>query len=327
MQYLIIGCGAAAIGAGKAIMEHDPDGDLTFVTYESTPFYLRPLLSSLVSGDIDSDTLLLPERTLFDKDNIRLLTGKRAYKLEENRVLFTDGDTLPFNFLLIATGAHTILNGVFSRHSNKIFTLGSLNSAIRLRDAALKTDSALVVGCGVCAYEAIRALHKLKIKVTFLKDNRYSAFSHEIPEIEMAMEKREIPVITDLDILDIMDWDGKNYRILTSSGKPIQAGLIVVALGSTPNVQWLEDFDIKCDRGILVNEELQTNISNIYAAGDVAQVYLVGVEEHRLNFGWQSAIKQGEIAGQNMAGRDRIYLSDQEPYFQGIYGKKFLERW
>jgi nitrite reductase (NADH) large subunit len=327
MQYLIIGCGAAAIGAGGAIMEHDPDGDLTFTTYENTPFYLRPLLSNLISGDVNSDTLLLPERKLFEKDNIHLLTGKRACKLEENRVLFTDGDTLPFNFLLIATGTHTILNGVFSRHKDKIFTLRSLNDAIRLKDATLKTDSALVVGCGVCAYEAIRALHKLKMKVTFLKDRRYSAFSLEIPEIEKTMENQGIPIITDVEVSDILDWDGKNYRILTSSGEPIQAGLIVTALGYEPDVKWLENSDIKCDKGILVNEELQTNIPNIYAAGDVAQVYLVGAEEHKLNFGWQSAIKQGEVAGQNMTGRDRIYLSAQEPYFQGIYGKKFLERW
>jgi NAD(P)H-nitrite reductase large subunit len=327
MQYLIIGCGAAAVGAGKAIMEHDPGAELTFTTYESTPFYLRPLLSNLISGDVNSDALLLPERKLFEKDNIRILTGKRACKLEENLVIFTDGDTLPFNFLLIATGAHTILNSVFSRHKDKIHTLRNLSDAIRFKDAALKTDSALVVGCGVCAYEAVRVLHKLKIKVTFLKDRRSRASSHEIPEIEKMMEDRGIPIITDIELLDILDWDGQNYRILTSSGEPIQAGLIVAALGYEPDVRWLEGSDIQCDRGIMVNEELQTNIPNIYAAGDVAQVYLVGAEEHRLNFGWQSAIKQGEVAGQNMAGRDRIYLSAQEPYFQGIYGKKFLERW
>jgi hypothetical protein len=46
-----------------------------------------------------------------------------------------------------------------------------------------------------------------------------------------------------------------------------------------------------------------------------------------VNFGWQSAYKQGEVAGQNMTGRDRIYITGQEPYFQGIYGKKFSERW
>lgn len=327
MQYLIIGCGAAATGAGEAILEHDPDGDLTFTTYESTPFYLRPLLSSLISEDVNYNTILLPERKLFERDNIHLLTGKRACKLEENKVHFSDGDTLPFNFLLIATGARSILNDVFSHHKDKIFTLRSLSNAIRLKDAALKTDSALVAGCGVCAYEAIRALHKLNIKVTFLKDRHFSASSQEIPEIEMKMENRGIPIISDVDVLDILDCDGRNYRILTSSGEPIQAGLIVAAFGYKPDIQWLVGSDINCDKGILVNEELQTNIPNVYAAGDVAQVYLVGAEEYKLNFGWQSAIKQGRIAGQNIAGRDRIYLSAQDPYFQGIYGNKFLERW
>jgi NAD(P)H-nitrite reductase large subunit len=247
--------------------------------------------------------------------------------LEDNRVLFTDGDILPFNFLLIATGAHTVLDGVFSRHQDKVLTLRSLNDAVRLQAKALQTDTALVVGCGVCAYEAIRALNKLKLKATFLKDRRYQALSHEIPAIEAKIESLNIPLLTEVEVLDILDWDGQHYRVLLSSGKWINTGLIVAALGYTPDVEWLKGSSLRIDTGILVNEELQTNIPNIYAAGDVAQVYLVGAEEHKLNFGWQSAIKQGELAGQNMAGRDKMYLSTEEPYFQGIYGKKFLERW
>ncbi len=322
MQYLIIGCGAAAVGAGKAIREHDPDSNLTFVTYESTPFYLRPLLSDFVSGDIDSDELALKEK-FTSSDKIRILTGKRACKLEENKVVFTDGEFLAFNFLLIATGARPILDGVYLKNRDKIFTLRSLNDAVRIKNA--NADSALVVGHGVCAYEAVRALYKLNIKVSFLKDRRNGTL--DIPEIEEKIKKLGIPVISGAGVLDILDIDGKKYRVITSSGESIEAGLIVAAFGYIPDVEWVRASGINCGTGVLVNEELQTNVPNVYAAGDAAQVQLIGSDEHKVNFGWQSAYKQGEIAGQNMTGRDRIYITGQEPYFQGIYGKKFSERW
>lgn len=322
MQYVILGCGAAAVGAGKAITEHDPDGNMTFVTYESTPFYLRPLLSDLLSGDISPDSLILEQKPS-ESDKISILTGKRACKLEENKVVFTDGETHPFNFLLIATGARPIIDGVYSRHRDKLHTLRSLNDAVRIKNAA--ADSALVVGHGVCAYEAIRALYKLNIKVSFLKDRRNGTV--EIPEIEEKIKNLGIPIISGAGVSDILDIDGKKYRVITSTGEPIEVGLIVAAFGYIPDVEWVRASGIKCGTGVLVNEELQSNVPNVYAAGDVAQVQLIGSDEHKVNFGWQSAYKQGEIAGQNMTGRDRIYITGQEPYFQGIYGKKFSERW
>ena len=93
-----------------------------------------------------------------------------------------------------------------------------------------------------------------------------------------------------------------------------------------PNVGFLEGSGVKAGAGVLVDEYLRTNVSNIYAAGDCAEVYDVNRRESRINFGWRSAIKQGQLAGENMAGGGKVYIRNAEDYFGLLYGTPLLER-
>ena len=115
--------------------------------------------------------------------------------------------------------------------------------------------------------------------------------------------------------------------MFTNKGKKIQCQLIGAFLGLEPDIDFLADSGIKCDKGILVSEELRTNIANIYSSGDAAQVYDINKKLNRINFGWQSASAQGEIAGQNMAGENAVYISDEDKFFKKLYGPSFKEKW
>ncbi len=83
---------------------------------------------------------------------------------------------------------------------------------------------------------------------------------------------------------------------------------------------------MKAGAGILVDEYLRTNVSNIYAAGDCAEVYDINRGGSRINFGWRSAMKQGQLAGGNMAGGEKIYIKNSEDYFGQLFGTPLLER-
>jgi NADPH-dependent 2,4-dienoyl-CoA reductase/sulfur reductase-like enzyme len=83
---------------------------------------------------------------------------------------------------------------------------------------------------------------------------------------------------------------------------------------------------VKVGAGVLVDEYLRTNVSNVYAAGDCAEVYDVNRRESRINFGWRSAIKLGQLAGENMAGGGKVYIKNIEDYFGLLYGTTLLER-
>jgi NADPH-dependent 2,4-dienoyl-CoA reductase/sulfur reductase-like enzyme len=100
----------------------------------------------------------------------------------------------------------------------------------------------------------------------------------------------------------------------------------VVATERLPVVHFLEGSGVKVGAGILVDEYLLTNVSNIFAAGDCAEVFDINRRESRINFGWRSAMKQGQLAGENMAGGGKLYIRNTEDYFGLLYGSPLLER-
>src|SRR3989337_2699696 len=102
--------------------------------------------------------------------------------------------------------------------------------------------------------------------------------------------------------------------------------MVVVATERLPVVHFLEGSGVKAGAGILVDEYLRTNVSNIYAAGDCAEVFDINRRESRINFGWRSAVKQGQLAGENMAGGGQVYIKNAEDYFGLLYGPALNER-
>jgi NADPH-dependent 2,4-dienoyl-CoA reductase/sulfur reductase-like enzyme len=99
-----------------------------------------------------------------------------------------------------------------------------------------------------------------------------------------------------------------------------------VATERLPNINFLGGSGVNTGAGILVDEYLRTNVSNIYAAGDCAEVFDVNRLENRINFGWRSALKQGQLAGENMAGGTKVYIKNAEDYFGLLYGTPLAER-
>ena len=113
-------------------------------------------------------------------------------------------------------------------------------------------------------------------------------------------------------IRDVIDLDGITWQAFTSKGRCLDCSFIISAQGDRPNIDFLKNSGLALEKGLLVNEELRTNISNIYAAGDVAQVYDLNRGINRINFGWKSASRQGALAGQNMAGADKVFIPTQQ---------------
>jgi len=140
------------------------------------------------------------------------------------------------------------------------------------------------------------------------------------------LRSRGVKVHEGTEISDVIDVDGKNFDVVTAGGSTVRCQLIVVATERLPNISFLEGSGVKTGSGILVDEYLRTNVSNIFAAGDCAEVYDINRRESRINFGWRSAIKQGQLAGENMAGGAKVYIRNTEDYFGLLYGTSLLER-
>lgn len=176
---------------------------------------------------------------------------------------------------------------------------------------SIKAKRAVVVGGGLLGLNIAEALQQRSLDVTLLVrgDRLWSAMldkkASEI--ITRRMEEEGIHVNFMTDVEDFTG-DGDSVSIVKTKGRTeIACELVAVCVGIMPNIRFLDGSGIKTDRGILVNERMETNIKDVYAAGDVAQAYDVVYKDYRLNTNWNNALEQGTIAGSNMSGRHETY--------------------
>ena len=333
MNYTIIGTGAAGRAALKEILRLDDKADITLITQEIQSFYLRPYLADFVSAKIGLEDLFTDLKDTEPNERIDILTTKKVVEIapNDNLLKFSDSTTHQYNFLLIATGAAPVL-GDLERFQGMIMTLRTLADAQRLRkELSPKHPPVLLFGGGYQAVELSRVMHALSVPFEFLttEDLFWPQDIYELTadDILTLLGNRSVNVSMNETIRDIIDLDGTQYRAFTSKGRCLDCSLILSVQGDRPNIDFLRGCGLDLDKGLLVNEELRTNISNIYAAGDCAQVYDMNRDINRINFGWKSAAKQGTLAGQNLAGQDKVFIPTEKDFFIDLLGKNYLERW
>ncbi len=332
MRHLILGNGPAGIAAAKAARKTEKDAEVVIVTEEFAAPYLRPSLPDLISGDIETSSISDPQGKDLAAEGIKVKFGKRARRVDaaKNRILFSDGTEETYNFLCIATGGKPILPLALMGCFGAFLPLNSLGDALRIKARALRSDVSVVYGPGYLGIEAARALRKLGQQVIWINPG-LPRFGNPISgELEAKVAEKlrgnGVAIKEGTDIADVIDHDGRTYIVYTSGGEEILCQMVVVATERLPVFQFLEGSGVKTGTGILVDEYLRTNVSNIFAAGDCAEVFDINRRESRINFGWRSAMKQGALAGENMAGGSKLFIRNTEDYFGLLIGSPLLER-
>ena len=332
MRHMILGSGPAGIAAARAARKTEKDAEVIVVTEEFAAPYLRPNLPDLIAGEIDPSAITDPQGKDLAAEGIEVRHGKRARRVDaaRNRVLFSDGSEETYNFLCIATGGKPILPLALMGNFGSFLPLNSLGDALRIKARALRSDVSVVFGPGYLGLEASRAIRKLGQQVIWINPG-LPRFGNPISgdleaKVTEKLRNNGVTIKEGTDIADVLDLDGRTYIVYTSGGEEIRCQMVVVATERLPVVNFLEGSGVKVGAGILVDEYLLTNVSNIFAAGDCAEVFDINRRESRINFGWRSAMKQGQLAGENMAGRGKVYIRNTEDYFGLLYGSPLLER-
>jgi len=332
-QYLVLGCGPAGRAAAREIRSQDRTGQVTLVSREFTPFYLRPALPDYVAGAIDKGQIVIQDREVLEDPGIQVRSGCRVYRLfpHESRVLLTDGTSLYFDRLLIATGASPRLSDYAARLRNKVHTLASLSDAVRICRMGIPGDAwVLVSGEGYTGLEVVRAFARKGCRVVYLTTHtRFWSPRSSVARTDVLQKllSEKIEVLFDEAVLDVLDLNGELYRVITSSRRAIDASLVCEARELAPAVEHLQGSGIVTDHGVVVDLDLRTNFENVFSAGDAAQVFDSQGNWHRVNFGWASAAEQGRVAGHNMVHGGGMSVGEGETFFAQLYGVKLLERW
>lgn len=306
MNIIIAGNGPAAISAVEAIRDIDRSSSITLLSREKERAYSPCYLYHYISEDISRDKLYIKEDDFYEKNNVNILFGISLKKVipDKRSVKLSDGKTLTYDRLLLATGAEAVLPEIPGIQGEGVFFFKSLQDAERIISVIPKIKKAAVIGGGFIGLEIAEALRKKGISVTVIeKEDRLlpRMLDKEMAGIVSShLLKNGIDIITGQVIKEIERKDGHLRGLRTRDGITVPADIVIVSAGVRPNIKPAEDTGIRTDRGIIVNEKMETSIPDIYAAGDVAEIEIKGIR--KLNPIWLNATVSGSIAGSNMIG-------------------------
>ena len=332
MRYLILGGGPAGIAAANTIRKGRTDAEIVIATDETDAPYLRPLLPDLILGEARDETILDPQGADLAEKGVRLLTGHRAVRLDmgNRKVAFSDGTQEGYDVLLIATGGKPEIPETLMKELPAIRVFDSRKDALGIKERAGLPGGAVVYGPGYLAIEACRALRRTEKKVVWIKPD-LPKYGYPIAgELEASIlddvRNRGAQIMDGDDIVHVRETGPEMSVVLTSGGVEIPCSLVVVATERVPSVGFLAGSGVRVGMGVLVDDFLRTSAPNVYAAGDCAEFAEKPEKVGRINFGWRSAIRQGQLAGENMAGGNKRFGGSQEDYFWALFGFSLLDR-
>ncbi|MDP2720143.1 MAG: FAD-dependent oxidoreductase [Dehalococcoidia bacterium] len=313
MKILILGYGPAAISALRAISEHKKSQSKTRVTIvapENHAPYSPMFLVELGLGDITRRRLSLP--TPSDTIPYTVISGHKVTGIHaKNKTVLLDNDEkLTYDRLLIATGASAVKPPVKGIQKSRVLTINRLSDTYRLRHHLGPASNILVVGAGAIGIESALAFAGRGKKVTVieaLKQILPLMLDGDMAEyVQRNIEKKGISFCLDSPVSEITGQ--RRAEGVVVNERHVEGDLVIISTGFRPNTGFLKSPDIGIQRGILVNERMETSFKGIYAAGDVVETRNPFSDRYELNFTWYSAVEQGWTAGCNIMGMDKKCL-------------------
>ncbi|HIJ90408.1 MAG: FAD-dependent oxidoreductase [Desulfobulbaceae bacterium] len=305
--YLIVGNGVAGTTAAESIRNQDPTGRITILSEEDTPFYYRIRLNEFIAGDIDENKLIAKKDSWYGDQRIALRLNTRIAELDaKGKRLFTaDGEELTFDRLLLAAGSHSFLPPIEGVDQCGVFSLRHIKDARAIRSQAENSKEAILIGGGLLGLEAGNALRKLGKKVTVVE-----FFPRLLPRqldtkgakrLQESMEEMGFTFRLSAMTKTITGSNGRADGIILEGGETLSGQMVIVSAGVRANLELAKNGGLACDKGVTVNDRLETTAEGIYAAGDLAehQGVVSGI--------WPAALQQGKVAGTNMAGGEATY--------------------
>ncbi|HSL46692.1 MAG TPA: FAD-dependent oxidoreductase [Anaerolineales bacterium] len=313
MKYVIIGSGVAGIAAIEAIRSVDQTGEIALIGDDPYGFYSRPGLAYYLTGELHDKALFPRTAEDFRKLNFHYVKGRVKKILRaEHRVELENLTAISYDRLLLAVGAQAIPLEVLGADLEGVLKLDHMSDAKLILKHARRGKTAVVIGGGITALELSEGLRARGMKVHYLlRGDRY--WSNVLDEqesriIEHLLREEGVTLHHHAEAIEVTGRNGKVNGVCLLSGQMLKCDLVAYAIGIRPRVELAKRAGLAIDRGILVNEQLQTNDLDIFAAGDVAQAYDPLSGRSILDSLWTPARQQGYTAGLNMAGRKTAYI-------------------
>lgn len=298
---VILGSGIAAVSSAEKLRQMNASIEITIVTNEVKLPYYRLNLTRYLADEVSEGSLCIHPQYWYDEQRIQILKNRiiTDIDLDNNRIISADGLEVPYDRLIIALGAHAFIPPFEGISKAGVGCLRSVDEAIDLKSQIKQGTSVLVIGGGVLGLETAGAIAAIGGKVTVAegapwlmplqlneKGSSYVAQRLNNIGIELIYNYRCAKVVK----------EGNLTKVYDAEAQVLEVEIVVLATGVRPNTYLARKAGIEVNRGIVVDDYMQTSVEGVYAVGDVTEHYGVA-------YGlWNIAQYQGSIAAMNLLG-------------------------
>lgn len=305
-KIVIVGNGIAAITAIKSIRQVDTVSEIHLFGDERFYPYNRVALSKGLLNKLEEDKILIQKKDWYKENNVNLNIDTKVVSINTHRreVELSKGTKVSYTKLLLANGAKNKIPPAKGINKKGVLTLKTLQDAWDMVDEIKDMGTIVNIGGGIQGLETAWTLSKLGKKVIIAEISE-RLMPKELDKkaskiLEKAIKDHNIKVMVNTEVNEVLG-ENRVEGFKTKDGTAVKCDGVVYSIGIKPNIDILEGTGIETNYGVIVNDKMETNVKDVYAAGDVAEY-----DNHIYGL-WNIAIGQGKVAGYNMIGKEAIY--------------------
>ncbi len=278
MKLVMIGNGMAGVRTLEELLKIAPDlYDITVFGAEPHANYNRILLSPVLAGEMTIQDIMLNDVDWYEKNGIRLHLGKKIVRIERGarKVVAAGGTAESYDRLLLATGSNPFILPVPGKDLEGVITYRDIQDTNAMIEASKRYKHAVVIGGGLLGLEAANGLKLRGMNVTvvhlmeWLMERQLDRTAAQM--LQQSLEAKGLQFLLQKQTAEIVaNEEGRVRAVRFKDGSEIVADLVVMAVGIRPNTELAESAGIQCNRGIVVNDTMQTYDPKIYAVGECA---------------------------------------------------------
>ncbi|MCP4284754.1 MAG: FAD-dependent oxidoreductase [Gammaproteobacteria bacterium] len=328
-HYIIIGNGVAGNEAAWYLRQRDPKSHITMVTAGKLLFLNRYRFPEIFEGVDDWREFLIhpPEYYEDNRINVRRYTIVDRVDPERKVLELRHKEALSYDKLLVASGGSGYLPEYLLEYRHMLHDFGTVRAAMQMREVMPASGGKVVMlGCDMRGLDLARSLISVGREVVIVSGEQlfwpHAVPAEKLEDFSRALEKMGMQIIRDRTVARIEEGAQgmRSRRLVFKDGSDLYADVVMAFCGLTPTLDFMVGGGVDIERGLLVNPQLRTVNENIWAAGDVCQIWSPEENHYRFYYGWKNVKMMGRLAAINMTGGDeavdtlegdRLYINDQ----------------
>ena len=313
MHLVIIGNGITGVTCALTVRRLRPEARITLVADESAHHYARTALMYVYMGHLRHQDIKPYEDWFWAENRLDLVHATATtLRIAENQVVLSNGTTLAYDQLLLATGSESRRADWPGQHLAGVQGLYGLPDLAAMSRDTHGIGRGVVVGGGLIGVELAEMLHSRGIEPLVLVREAHYWASVLPPEeaglVDRQLRENQLSVRYNTELREILgDARGRVRAVVTTAGEEIACQWVGLAIGVRPNIALARTSAVETDQGVLVDEYLRSSVPNVYAAGDCAQHRRPGPGEVPIEQLWYTGRMQGETVAHTICGQPTAY--------------------